>query len=139
MARDVAKAGDLLAIPIGPNWAMARVLFVSNHFKDIMLLAVSPKRIDSLDGVRYSGADDSEEKLIYTGARGFSRRGWRRIGSFPVTEGDFSKTLRISAGNVWLGDEFLRPAEPGDQAQLPVMYVDGHIRVERMVESFVHS
>jgi hypothetical protein len=131
-----AAVGDLIAIPALGKWALAKVLFVSRHFKNIMLISLMSELLgdpdDLPDGLRHleSGV------TFYTASVGFGKRGWRVVGSSDVSSEEVHKSLRIVAGEVWVRDELLRQASPDDEKVIRTMGVDGFIRVERQISSF---
>jgi hypothetical protein len=136
-----AKQGDVLAIPLGRGcgWAIARVLFVSGYFKDVMLMAVSPMVAPDLGAVECLEGKSSNEMLLYTAAIKIRKRGWEILRSCPVDDEDEAKTLRIVAGEVWLKDEVVRSVTREDEASLKVMLVHGHQRVEEVIADFLRK
>lgn len=121
-----ASRGDVIAVPIDNCWALGRVLFVSEHFKDIMLVEFYGPFSSSSENWK------NGEKLlsVYTAATKFEKRGWKTVGATEVADSELKKTIRVVADEVWEQDRFLRKASSSDKKQIPMMLVDGFIRVE---------
>lgn len=130
--RKINKAveGDLIAIPIESKWAIGRVVFVSEHFKEIMLFEIHGL-IDAYENFEYGGTPCLS---LYTASKGFKKRGWVVFGNVPVDQSEKAKTLRIVADDLWLEDKIVRRATKEDQSSIDEMYVDGHIRVENIIK-----
>lgn len=138
MSKNVASEGDLIAIPLksqgGEKWVVAKVLFVSSRYKDVMLLGVCRGLFDHLEDARELAEQTNYEQLIYTSRRGFNKRGWLIVGNSHVHREERDLSLRVIAGNVWRGDDWVRPASKEDELGLPQMDVAGHIRVENLLK-----
>ena len=74
---------------------------------------------------------------LYTAASKFEKRGWKVVGSGCIEADDFERTLRLVASEVWKGDQVVRSVEPNDRGRIPMMNVDGFIRVERVLQKSI--
>ena len=117
-----AVQGDIIAIPIGDTWIIVKVVFVSKHFKDIMMILV-------LRHARSPSLDEENTTILsgiyYTACYGFDKLGWKVIGRSPVAVIELEKTMRIIDGQVWKEDEVLRIATADDRSKLNMMLVSG--------------
>ncbi|OYP37608.1 hypothetical protein [Rhodopirellula sp. MGV] len=121
-----AGRGDVIAVPINGVWALGRVIFVSKYFKEIMLIEFrGPFSSDAADW--HTGRPLVS---VYTAAASFERRGWKKVGTAGVGDAELKKSIRVVANEVWEQDVFLRKATANDKQQIPMMLVDGFIRVE---------
>lgn len=133
MTKKIADEGDHIAIPGSTGkWALAKVLYASNHYKDVILLGILPGRSETPETL-WRDHPAEYERLVYTGRRHFHKRGWRIVGHSDVSEAERDLSTRIVAGNVWKADDFLRPASRADEITLKQMDVAGHIRVENLL------
>jgi hypothetical protein len=124
--------GDLVAIPAGEGrQALAKVLYVSERYKDVILLGVSAEdasetRAEEISWLSYG-------LLIYASQVPIRRGRWPRLGSTSLSAEDESRSRRVVAGDVWEGDVHLGPASDEDMLTLPRMSVAGSRLVERKV------
>jgi len=125
-----SNAGDLLAIPLGEGAGLAKVIFASSYFKDVILLKLYRKRLP--DG-REPDPDDfaGEFDLYYTAQNPIRKGHWLIVGSEPVSAAEVGLTKRTSGGEVWIEDRHLGPASANDLAELPEMLVHGFKLVEK--------
>jgi hypothetical protein len=130
-----ASQGDLIAVPVVGYWALGRVIFVSQHLKDIMLVEFrGPFRTESANW-----NEGDELGFFYTAATKFHKRGWKIVGTDSISGSEMSKSLRLVADEVWEQDTFKRKATPEDKARIRIMGVDGFIRVERLLARTIQS
>ena len=101
------KVGDIIEVPFGNGLAARlQVVHYSNHFKDVIQTKLISVRL--FNDSRFKHVND--EKFFWTGAKGFSKRGWKIVGHEPM-DLDIDVTERIVADAVWLDD---KPAEDAD-------------------------
>lgn len=126
--RSKVEEGDLISIDLADGRSfIGKVIFVSNYFRDVILLAIY-----RADAWQQEGALAGRQPalLIYTSSKCVGSKGWAKTGSEPVTEGERLRSQRIVGGEVWLGDEELGPAQASDWKSLPRMDVAGCKAVE---------
>lgn len=125
--RASAVKGDVIAIPINQGWALGRVIFVSQIFKDIMYIEFQGPFLSNNE------AWGSGQTVLsaYTAAIAFEKRGWKKVGVTEVLDAEQAKTIRLVADQVWEQDNLLRRATRDDKRMFPMMLVDGFIRVEQ--------
>jgi hypothetical protein len=118
--RKKVDEGDLLAIKVGERTFAGKVLFTSEIFRDVVLLAI------------YLSESNGREPdlLLYTVGSCIGSSGWGKIGSEAVTDAERKLSKRIVGGEVWLGDTELGPAQRSEWKSLPKMEVYGCKAVE---------
>jgi len=125
--------GDVIAIPTAKAWVLARVLYESSYFKDLILLQVAMREVGEPTTAVTACEHHEPVLLVYTGKRGIEKRKWRVIGKKDVDPEELEHSLRVVAGGVWKGDSYLRPASSEDRRLLPTMDVLGHRAVEERI------
>ena len=127
------RVGDIVAIPTLNGEQHALVLFLSRHFKKVMLLGVveaADHRFGSIDEVA-----SAVSLLIYTSRESVDAGRWRVVGHTPVPgSAEFSE--RIVANTVWRQDLKLRPAPKTEARGIPTMRIAGEGAVEKMLGQF---
>ncbi len=118
-----AESGDVFRIPLpsGTN-AFGKVLYTSRRYRDVMLFGVA-QGAHSASAVPPSL--DYSAGLFYTSVICPVHLGWDVTARESVSETETACTLRIVAGDVWLGDTHVRPASDADRRTLPRMDVLG--------------
>jgi len=125
-----SSAGDLLAIPLEEGAGLAKVIFVSSYFKDVILLKLYRKRLT--DGRAPEPADFGRDFDLYYTAQTPVRKGrWAIVGSEPVSAAEVALTKRTSGDDVWIEDRHLGQASANDLAEFPKMLVHGFKLVEK--------
>lgn len=124
------SAGDLLIIPLDEGAGLAKVIFASARYKDVILLKLYKRRF-------FGGKEPKDSEfygdfyLYYTGQDPVRKGRWHVVGSSPVSAAELALTKRISGGEVWIEDHHLGPASEKDHAELPKMLVHGFKLVEK--------
>lgn len=133
-----AKAGDILRIllPSGMN-GFGKVLYTSRHFRNVLLLGLAR-------GAFHSGevpqSLDFSAALFYASVLCPSHIGWDVADRATLTTAEAACSLRIVAGDVWLGDTSVRVATDSDRSSLPQMTVLGcGILQKRVYEFFTND
>lgn len=129
-----AKAGDVLRIPLPSGMiALGKVLYASRRYRNAMLLGVA-------EGVHLSNvvpsSRDYSAALFYTSVACPSHLGWDVVAHEAVSEVETARSLRIVAGDVWLGDTHVRSASDADRSTLPQMSVLGSGLLQKKVYEF---
>lgn len=130
-----SSAGDLLAIPLEAGTGLAKVIFASSYFKDVILLKLYKTRLS--DGRAPQPPDFGGDFDLYYTAQDPVRKGrWRIVGSEAVSATEVALTKRTSGGEVFIEDRHLGPASTTDFAELPAMLVHGFKLVEKYAARF---
>jgi hypothetical protein len=116
-----AKEGDVLRIPLPTGMsAFAKVLYASRRYRNVMLLGVArttqPSASIPIDL-------DFSAGLFYTSVVCPFDLGWEIVTRIPLTQSETLRSVRIVAGDVWVGDAHVRPASDSDLETLPQMSV----------------
>lgn len=127
----VAKAqGALVALPSDGGVGLAKVIFASSYFADVILIKLFRKRIAARR--KATEADfDGPFDLYYTSASPVKSRRWQVVASQNVSGEELALTRRTSGGETWIEDRHIGPASAGDLAELPKMQVHGFKLVEK--------
>lgn len=118
-----AKAGDVVRIPL-PNdlYGFAKVLYTSRHYRNVMLLGAARGAHSTSS---FPTGLDFTAGLFYTSVSCPVYNSWEFVAQVPPSDSEADCSLRIVAGDVWLGDAHLRPASDADRTTLPQMSVLG--------------
>jgi hypothetical protein len=114
--------------------ALCVTLFSSTVYKDLILLAIMPA--EDVSDVHISPS--SIQSMVYTSAVPIAKKRWPVVGQVECPSNLGAYSMRISAGNVWCGDEQLREANQRDRDILPVMDCAGMTLVEAYI-AFLRS
>jgi hypothetical protein len=131
------KRGDVLRLSFdGGAVAAVRVVYVSSYFKQLVLVAL-------FDGANVSDAADVLSKTplaqFFTGRDSLlPDQGWEQVGSTPPLVTDRASSRRLVAGDVWVEDECLGPADGADQ-NLPNMLVYGSSILRKKMTDALHG
>ena len=133
-----AKAGDVVRIPLPKGaYGFAKVLYTSQRYRDVMLLGVA--RGTHLSSSIPTGLDFTAG-LFYTSVACPVYNSWDIVARVTPSDSEAACSLRIVAGDVWIGDTHLRPASNADRTRLPQMSVLGcGILQSKICEFFTHD
>jgi hypothetical protein len=117
MAKAKVEPGDVVLVPLGEgDHAIAKVLFVSEYYKDVIVLGVSTagtvKKVEAP-----SVLPTTYDLKVCTGAMYVGKK-WPKVAhdTRPIDPED---TKRVVAGAVVVGDEKVGVATPEDGKRLP--------------------
>ena len=132
------RPGDEISVPTTSGCAVLKAIHVSSHFRDIVqfkllrfVVREGSEEVPFRDR-RYFWSTMPKQRLAVF-SKSF-KRSWAILGHGDVDDSAEDSTTRIVADEVWRLDKRLRRATPEDHASLPVMVVDGCIRLERILE-----
>ncbi len=125
------KEGDIFSIPSESNFGVAKVIYCSEYFKDVILIKLykvshASQEIDSLPV-------NEEYQLYYTGKDSVKKGKWTCVGCEIVDSDEKKLTKRIVGGDVWKEDQHIGPASEKDLAELPKMQTYGYRLIEKAV------
>ena len=128
----ILKPGDVILIPATDHFGLAKVIYCSEYFKDVVLIRLfkvvySDANIEALPNA------DSEADLYYTSADPVRKGLWKKVGTQPVSEAERLMSKRIVGGDVWVEDEHIGRASEHDLATLPSMRSFGYRLIEKAV------
>lgn len=124
--------GSLVTIPTEGGMGIAKVIFLSEYFAEMICLKLYKKKMPkgaSIAPGDFSGPFD----LYYTGLDGFKKKRWAIVANEPVSDDEKTLTRRTAGGEVWVEDTHLGPASDADLATLPEMLVHGYRLIEKYV------
>jgi len=130
-------AGDLYVIPGGDRFAIGKIIYVSQYFKNVILVRLFSTTCNAIEESELP-SPLSESSLIYTGTGAIKSGGWRHFGKQELLSFETEMTKRIIGGDIWLGDTCLGPASNEDLSQFNQMRVKGFLLVAKAV-SKLHS
>lgn len=126
------RLGEIYAIPGGGKFAFGKVVYLSEYFKEVMLVRffekayASPERApDELDVL--------PSRAFFTGIDSIKKGGWKLVATSWVSEAEKTMSRRIVGGDVWVGDDHIGPASDEELRTLPQMDVYGHRLIEKKV------
>ena len=125
------EVGDLVEVPAGKKGSVtAAVLYVSSHFKDVILLGFCELQVGG-------GPCRLSDQYFYTEVSAIKRGRWKLIKNGYAAPVDPSVSTRIVGGEVWTGDQKVRDATSVDRKDLPKMRVAGPVLMERRAEEYL--
>jgi len=127
------KVGDLIAIPSGGRFGIAKVLFCSEYFAQVVLLGLFRRTFEVVESPDIAALKGSMD-LYYTGSSPISAGVWPVVGHQTLLLGESSMSRRIVGGDVWDEDRHLGPASEQDLATLPKMLTHGTRLIEKAVQ-----
>lgn len=120
--------GTLIAIsPSAGREVVAKVIYSSRYFKDVILMAVYEK------DASLPLAELLPKVLVYTAGKCVGHGSWVEIGFEPVVPLEQARSKRIVGGEVWCGDSLIGPAADTDWKELEQMAVSGCVSAERKI------
>lgn len=126
------KLGNVYAIPGGGKFALGKIVFASEYFKDVILIRLFEKSFLSLTELP-SEMDSLSSRQMFTGAESIKKGGWKIVGNAPVSDAEKAMSRRIVGGDVWVEDDHLGPASEQDIASLKNMDIYGYRLIEKAV------
>ena len=133
MRKKNVEVGEVALIPLeGGGFIPGKVLYLSAYFKDVILLALFPQKLDA--ETMPASLPDRPSLLLYTSQLPITKGRWKSVGAQGLRKNEIGIAKRIVANAVWLDDEELRPATDEDRASLPKMSVCGAGWVEEDAE-----
>lgn len=126
------KEGDIYVLSSKSKNALAKVIYTSNYFKDVILIKLYLSPVEA-DKVPSNYLVDSDFKLIYTGKDSVKKSTWNLIASQQVSADEKKLTKRIVAGDVWVGDDMIGKASDSDLEKLPKMLTLGYKLIDKKV------
>lgn len=132
MGKHGVVPGALFAIPGGNVYGLAKVIFVSEYYQNVMLVRLFRDRsVNPTDLSAPNPADDSA--LYYTGTDSVTKGGWVSIGKQAVESHELAMTKRVSGGEIWIEDTHLGSASDADLKSLKSMDVYGYRLIAKAV------
>ena len=126
--------GAYLAIPAGDKSVLAKVIFASSYFANVIALKLyagstpeQPMDVTSVEELPF--------KLFYTGAQPIKSKRWPIIGKGGISSAERELTRRTSGGEVWVEDTHLGLATDADLQTIPKMLVMGGGLIEKYATS----
>ncbi|MGC5704037.1 hypothetical protein J4P02_27930 [Pseudomonas sp. NFXW11] len=126
-------AGDIVLIPISEGFRPAKVLYVSQRYKDTILLGLYASSVTTRQ--LPDALADTFALRLYTSKAPVHKQRWHWVGHETLRESQTGLDLRIVAGELWQGDQHLGMASPEQRKHLPEMLVMGAALVEKKAAS----
>jgi hypothetical protein len=119
--------GSVIGIPVGESLVQTLVLWHSNHFKNVILLAPTDRLVPFQTETTEFGTPIS---LLFGGAKGIRAGYWKYQGQVDINVPPIVYTF-ISAQHIYKGDEMIGIA--GSRERLMNLSVGGRLFVEREI------
>jgi hypothetical protein len=138
MRKNYIKSGDIILIPVdGDRCAVAKIIYLSKRFKDMIFLSTYPLVVNFSEKVIDLPTGSFDELLIYTGNAKIKTEEWKKINNILVTEEEKKMSKRIVAGNIWIEDDYIGAATENDYKTLQQMHVAGAKLVEERMKEYL--
>jgi Immunity protein 26 len=126
------KVGSIFAIPGGDQFGLAKVIYISDYFKDVFLIKLFQHKFDSIEAINLN--DKLEQFTLYYAAKDALKKGeWQFLGEEAVSETEKALSKRIVGGGIWVEDNFLGDATDKDYETLSPMDVYGWKLIQKAV------
>ncbi|MEX5608330.1 hypothetical protein ABFV58_09835 [Pseudomonas protegens] len=122
-------AGDIVLIPVEGGFKPAKVLYVSERYKDTILLGIY--KFFSTEQRLPDELPDRFDLLLYTSKAPIQKKRWHYVGHEDLRTTQTDLDLRVVAGELWKGDVHIGAASDEDRKSLPEMLVVGAGLVEK--------
>ncbi|UOD29535.1 hypothetical protein INH39_29790 [Massilia violaceinigra] len=126
-----AKVGDFIAIPSGDRVGLAKLIYVSQFFREVVLLKLY--RTTFPEGVTPLPSAEIAADLYYTGSGPILAGRWTIVGFEPVSDAEQLLSKRTVASDIWVADERLGKASESDLEKLPKILTYGSRLIENAV------
>jgi hypothetical protein len=134
LTKKKVELGGLYAIPGDGQFGLAKVIYVSKYFRDVILIRLYKKAYAELSGMAHElPAEDADSALYYTGAGVIRAGSWPYLGVQPVSDKERALSKRIVGGGVWIEDNHIGPASDEEMSSLKKMSVYSYDLVEKAV------
>ncbi|WP_421546902.1 hypothetical protein [Pseudomonas sp. QD4] len=127
--------GDIVLIPLVQGFRPAKVLYVSQRYKDTILLGLYATTLSAAQ--MPADLPDGFGLTLYTSKAPIRAQRWLQVGNQVLTATQRGLDRRIVATELWLGDEHLGPASAQDLLDLPQMRVMGAGLVEKKAQALL--
>jgi len=124
--------GDMIAIPSGDRFGLAKIIYSSEYFKSVVLIRLFLVTYQNTNIVDFPGMEEKAD-LYYTSSDPVSKGLWTKVGSQPVLEDEALMSKRTVGGDVWIADECLGAASDRELKDLPKMLTYGHRLIEKAI------
>lgn len=121
--------GDIVLISLEQGFRPAKVLYVSQRYKDTILIGIYKAVVDALEFPNH--LSDDFELLLYTSKVPIQKKRWHCVGNEPLRVNQKYLDLRVVAGDLWQGDKHLGRASDQNKQELLEMLVMGPVLVEK--------
>lgn len=126
------KVGSIFAIPGGDQFGLAKVIYISDYFKDVFLIKLFQHKFDSIEAINLN--DKLEQFTLYYAAKDALKKGeWQFLGEEPVSDTEKALSKRIVGGGIWVEDNFLGDATDKDYETLSPMGIYGWKLIKKAV------
>lgn len=129
------KAGDLIAIPSAGRFGVAKVLFCSQYFSQVILIGLFRSTFEELNSIDAALLTEPMD-LYYTGSDPIAAGKWPVVGYRELQANEKLLSKRIVAGDVWVEDRHIGAASEQDLAALPKMLTYGARLIEKAIQRF---
>jgi hypothetical protein len=134
MSKYKVGLGDLFAVPGtgGVAFGLAKVIFLSKIYKDLMLVRLYRERAADPKGLRLP-APESDSALYYTSVDAVANGGWIHFGKQDVTASERAMTKRVDGEEVWIEDTHLGTATNAELQELKTLHVYGYKLITKAI------
>jgi hypothetical protein len=127
--------GTIISIPCDKSYVVAKILYVSEYFKNTALLKIYSHRFPIDDSYADALNEDFFE-LVHTGVDLIKKGKWNVLANVPLSISESQSLKRIVGGDVWDADKCIGAASDADLSALPKMRVFNVKAVEAKVAKY---
>ena len=125
-------AGDMVAIPSGDRYGLAKVVYASEYFKNVVLIKLYRTTYRDANIKNFPDGEVLAD-AYYTSSDPVTEGRWTKIGFQAISDAEKLMSKRTVAGDVWIADEHCGPASKQDLATLPKMLTYGNRLIEKAI------
>lgn len=130
------KNGSIFAIPCSNQFGLAKVIYISEYFKDVLLIKLLQHKFDSVEAMNLN--DKSDKFTLYYVAKEAIKKGdWQFLGEEAVSDAEKALSKRMVGSGVWIEDTYLGEATDKDYEDLSPMGIYGWKLIQKAVGKLI--
>ncbi len=135
------KTGDILRIPVDDFFVAAKIIWISQWYKDVMGIVIYSGWFKDADNVRPVEGEyltmkmgNNDVKVLYPSVKNVTvKRIWTVIGHSSLSEIDKELRLHLIGGTLYDGDDSIRSATSDDYAKFSPVLAAGPVVVQNLI------
>lgn len=135
------KTGDILRIPVDDFFVAAKIIWISQWYKDVMGIVIYSGWFKDADNVRPVEGEyltmkmgNNDVKVLYPSVKNVTvKRIWTVIGHSSLSEIDKELRFHLIGGTLYDGDDSIRSATSDDYAKFSPVLAAGPVVVQNLI------
>lgn len=135
------KTGDILRIPVDDFFVAAKIIWISQWYKDVMGIVIYSGWFKDADNVRPVEGEyltmkmgNNDVMVLYPSVKNVTvKRIWTVIGHSSLSEIDKELRFHLIGGTLYDGDDSIRSATSDDYAKFSPVLAAGPVVVQNLI------